>query len=121
LGLRAVPEHRAVLVDARDLDPPEVEYLATAQIRRIDVGGLSAGLLPEGPLALHLDLDVVDPDELPGLLYPAPGGPPVTEVLDAARRVLDTGRVAALTVACTWHPDQDDPTGARYRLLSALI
>jgi arginase len=121
LGLRAVAEDRAILVDARDLDPPEAEYLAAAQIRRSDVAGLSADQLPEGPLVLHIDLDVVDPDELPGLRYPAPGGPAVTDVLAAARRVLDTGRVAALSIGCAWHPAQGDPTGARSRLLSALI
>jgi arginase len=30
LGLRAVPERQVALVDARDLDPPEVSYLAGA-------------------------------------------------------------------------------------------
>jgi Arginase family len=34
LGLRPVPEQRVVLVGARDLDPPEVTYLAAAAIRR---------------------------------------------------------------------------------------
>jgi arginase len=59
------------VVDARDLDPPEAEYLAIAPIRKTEVGELSADLLPAGPLLLHVDLDVVDPDQLPGLLYPA--------------------------------------------------
>jgi arginase len=122
LRLRAIPESRAVLVDARDLDPPEVEYLAAADIRRADVDGLTTSALPEGPLVLHLDLDVVDPDELPGLRFPAPGGPAVADVLAAARRVLDTGRVAALSVGCTWHPGEPpDPPGVRARLLSALM
>jgi arginase len=122
LRLRAIPESHAVLVDARDLDPPEAEYLAAADIRRADVDGLTTGALPEGPLVLHLDLDVVDPDELPGLRFPAPGGPAVADVLTAARRVLDTGRVAALSVGCTWHPGvPQDPAGVRARLLSALM
>jgi arginase len=121
IGLRAVPEDRTVLVDARDLDPPEAEYLAAARIRRSDVAGLAEDRLPDGPLVLHVDLDVVDPEDLPGLRYPAPGGPAVTEVLAAARRVLDTGRVAALSLGCTWHPGHGDPAGVRSRVLSALI
>jgi arginase len=122
LRLRALPEHRAVLVGARDLDPPEAEYLAVADIRRTDVAGLTADLLPDGPLVLHLDLDVVDPDELPGLRFPAPGGPAATDVLAAARRVLDTGRVVALSVGCTWRPGVPaDPSGAGARLLAALV
>jgi arginase len=120
LGLRAVPEDRVVLVDARDLDVAEVEYLASAPIRRCGVHELSAALLPAGPLVLHLDLDVVDSEELPGLRYPAPGGPTTSAVLAAADRVLDTGRVCAVSIACSWHPGQGDPTGTRSRLLSAL-
>jgi arginase len=107
LGLRDVPEERVVLVDARDLDPPEVEYLETAAIRRIPVAGLTADTLPDGPLYLHLDVDVVDPDELPGLLIPAPDGPSFAAVIEAVRRVLATGRVVAFGLACTWRPEHN--------------
>jgi arginase len=104
LGLRAVPEHRAVLVDARDLDPPEVEYLDRSAIRRLPVEELTADVLPDGPLYLHVDLDVVDPDEVPGLRFPATGGPGLPAVSAALDRVLATGRVAAVGLGCTWYP-----------------
>jgi arginase len=104
LGLRAVGEERVVLVGARDLDPPEVGYLQGAAIRRHEVAELSAGALPDGPLYLHLDVDVVDPGELGGLRFPAPGGPGWSPVAQALGLVVGTGRVAALGVACTWHP-----------------
>lgn len=104
LGLRAVGEQRVVLVGARDLDPPEVRYLQQAAIRRHKVGGLSAGVLPDGPLYLHLDVDIVDPGEVGGLRFPAPGGPGWSAVAQALGVVVGTGRVAALGVGCTWHP-----------------
>lgn len=104
LGLRAVAENRVVLVGARDLDPPEVSYLDGAAIRRSTVTGLTAADLPDGPLYVHVDLDVVDPAEIPGLRYPAPGGPGPAEIAGALQMLLSTGRVAALGVACTWHP-----------------
>jgi arginase len=107
LGLRPVPEDRITLVDARDLDPPEVTYLAEAPIRHVDVDALTADVLPDGPLYLHVDFDVVNADELPGLLFPAPGGPSLDSVSAAIDRVLATGRVAALGLACTWHPGHD--------------
>jgi arginase len=109
LGLRDVPEQRVVLVDARDLDPAEADYLSGAAIRRSTVEGLAGDLLPAGPFYLHVDFDVVDPGELPGLLFPAPGGPAFETVASAIRRVLATGRVAALGAACTWHPGRGDP------------
>jgi arginase len=104
LGLQPVPERRVVLVGARDLDPPEVTYLARAQIRRSEVAVLGAADLPDGPLYVHLDLDVTDPADVPGLRYPAPGGPSPARVADALHMLLGTGRVAAVGIACTWHP-----------------
>jgi arginase len=104
LGLRAVPEDQITLAGARDLDPPEAAYLASAQIHRAQVEELDTGDLPAGPLYLHVDLDVVDPAQLPGLRYPAPGGPGPVQVAGALRAVLGTGRVAAVGIACTWYP-----------------
>ncbi|WP_344246769.1 arginase family protein [Actinocorallia libanotica] len=102
LGLEPVPERRVVLVDARDLDPPEAEYLAGAAITRCQVADVDEPVLPDGPIYLHVDFDVIDSGELPGLLYPAPGGPSLKKVHKAIRRVLDTGRVVAVGGACTW-------------------
>ena len=104
LGLRPVPEHSAVLAGARDLDPPEVSYLAGSGIRRAEVAGLGAVPLPDGPLYVHIDLDVIDPVGVPGLRYPTPGGPNSAQVTAALGTLLATGRVAAVGLACTWHP-----------------
>jgi arginase len=104
LHLRPVAEHRVLLVGARDLDPPEVAYLAGAPIRRAEVADLDASGLPAGPLYVHVDLDVIDPVDLPGLRYPAPGGPGPAEVADALRALLGTNRVATVGIACTWYP-----------------
>ena len=120
LGLRAVPEHQVALVDARDLDPPEVAYLAGAQIRRGEVGELDAVGLPGGPLYVHLDLDVIDAGQLPGLRFPAPGGPSPAEVTGALSALLGTGRVAAIGVACTWYPGHSAADRIRQHLGAAL-
>jgi arginase len=99
-GLRPVPAERVVLVDGRDLDPAEVEFLAGSAVRRVPVEAVPA---PDGPIYLHIDLDVVDPAGLPGLRYPASGGPDLDSVRDAVLRLLATGRVVGLTLACTWY------------------
>jgi arginase len=104
LGLRAVAEERVVLVDARDLDPPEVEYLRGSPMRRLALEDLTPDTLPSGPLYLHLDLDIVDPGELPEVRYPAPGGPSLAAVAESANRLLRTGQVVGLGIACTWAP-----------------
>ena len=120
LGLRAVPERQVALVDARDLDPPEVSYLAGAQVRRSEVGELDAAGLPGGPLYVHLDLDVIDSGQLPGLRFPAPGGPSPAQVTGALSAVLGTGRVAAIGVACTWYPGHSAADRIRQHLGAAL-
>ena len=120
LGLRAVPEHQVALVDARDLDPPEVSYLAGAQIRRSEVGELDAAGLPGGPMYVHLDLDVIDSGQLPGLRFPAPGGPSPAQVTGALSALLGTGRVAAIGVACTWYPGHSAADRIRQHLGAAL-
>jgi arginase len=106
LGLRPVPEDRIVLAGARDLDPPEVTYLAGAQITRREVAGLSADGLPDGPLYVHVDMDVIDGAGLPGLRFPAPGGPDAAQLAAALRVLLATGQVAALGLSCSWYPGQ---------------
>jgi arginase len=122
LGLQPVTEDRAVLVDARDLDPPEADFLQTSAVRRSSVADLDESTVPPGPLILHVDVDVVDPTELTGLLFPAPGGPSASAVTRAVYRVLATGRVTVLNIACPWRPTaQHRVQQARVDLLRALI
>ena len=107
LGLRPVSENRIVLVGARDLDPPEVTYLDQSQIGRCQVTDLAVADLPDGPLYVHVDLDVVDGAELPALRYPTPGGPGADRVADALSLLVGTGRIAAVGIACSWFPGRD--------------
>ncbi|MEU4689478.1 arginase family protein [Actinoplanes sp. NPDC023714] len=121
-GLTPLPPGRAVLVDARDLDPAEAEYLRTGETRRIAVAEVSPESVPPGPLVIHIDLDVIDPAGLPGLRFPAPGGPPAEEVREACARLIATGRVVALDVAAPWHPAANpQEQEARRRLLASLV
>ncbi|MEV6491949.1 arginase family protein [Actinoplanes sp. NPDC051633] len=119
LGVRPVAEDRCVLVDARDLDPAEADFLKGSAVQQSSVGDLRE--LPDGPLLLHVDLDVIDPSDLPGLLFPAPDGPPASRVLAAIHRVIDTGRVVALDIACPWHPADPENQRRRSGLLTALL
>ena len=113
LRLRPVAEEDIALVDARDLDPPEREYLDRAAIRHVQVADLAADVLPGRPVYLHLDLDVLGSDQLPGLLFPAPGGPSFAVLRDALARLMGTGRVVAVGLGCTWRPGEG--TGERVR------
>jgi arginase len=98
-----------VLVGARDIDPPELELLEEHAVPRVDrVEDLDEADLPDGELYLHLDIDVADPEDVPNLRYPAPGGPSLDAVLEAVARVIDTGRVIAVGLSASWRPGVDD-------------
>jgi len=100
IGFEPLAEEKAVLVDARDLDPAEADYLATSGIHRTTVHDLDG--IPGGPVILHVDVDVIDPAELPGLLFPAPGGPSRRDVIAAVAHLRATRDVVAFDIACTW-------------------
>jgi arginase len=100
LGVEPLEAGRIVLAGARDLDQGERENLDRTAIPRADVEELTP---PDGPLYVHLDLDVVTTEEMPAVNYPAPGGPGAREVRRALDRLFATGRVAALSVTC-WDP-----------------
>jgi arginase len=81
---------------------------------------LTATGLPDGPLYVHLDMDVIRPADLPGLRFPTPGGPSAEQVADALRLLLDTGRVAAVGIACSWLPGQGAAAAIGPQLAAAL-
>lgn len=106
LGTRLLPEARAALVDARDLDPAEADYLAASDLRHVQVADADPELV-EGDYLVHLDLDVIDGDDLPGMLFPTPRGPSESDVVAGVRRLLADPRCLGLEIACPWHPTDD--------------
>ncbi|MDQ6941616.1 MAG: arginase family protein [Candidatus Eremiobacteraeota bacterium] len=105
IGLHAVAEDVCVLAGARDLDPAERDALDASAVHRVDdVAALAQAALPPPPWYVHLDVDVLDPDELPPLRSPAPGGPKATVVAAALRALARRGTIAALGLAFTLIP-----------------
>jgi arginase len=108
LGLTPLPEAAVLLADGRDLDPPEVAALASSRVLRAPVSELATAALPDGPVVVHVDLDVIDAAALPGLRFPAPGGPSRQAVADAIAAVARRREIAALDIAATWRPGDTD-------------
>ena len=107
-GLRPVAEDAAVLVDARDLDPAEREELAASRVRQVpaDPGAIEAALrgLADQPVYLHLDVDVIDGAELPGIRFPVSPGPSLGLIEDCLAAIMSATHVAGACIACTWAP-----------------
>jgi len=102
--LTPVPDERVVLSGARDLDPAEAEALAASGLSRLSVHDIAHAVPPDGPLFVHLDVDVVNPHEMPAVDYPAGGGPGVAAVRAAMIHLAATDRVVGFSVAAP-NPD----------------
>jgi arginase len=110
LGLRPVPERNIVLADARDLDPAERDALAASQVRHVPatVGAFLAALseLADLPVYLHVDVDIMDSTEVPGLRFPAGPGPALGDVENCLTAITATANAVAASVACAWLPGE---------------
>jgi arginase len=110
LGPRPVADTKVVLADARDLDPAERDALTASDVRRVpaDPAALTAALggLGRTPVYLHLDVDVIDSAQLPGLRFPSGPGPSLTQIGECLTAVCATADVAAACIACAWLPER---------------
>jgi len=122
-GLTPLPEARVTLVGARDLDPGEDAAVAGSAMTVLSVGDVPGWTPPGGPLHVHVDLDVVDPAEMPAHNYPAPGGPSLREVQRALATLVATGRVVAVSFSA-WNPAKpgaDVAAAATLELVAPLL
>ncbi|UCE24469.1 MAG: arginase family protein, partial [Candidatus Zixiibacteriota bacterium] len=94
------------------------------QIRQMGIGrAVESGLRPlleKGlDLWLHFDVDVIDPQEMPAVHFPEPGGLSAGEAADFSKRVMDTGKMIGLSLAC--YHNNDDKNGAVGIKLARLL
>ncbi len=121
-GFTAIPDHRLMLLGARDFDPAEAEALSRTGIVRIEVeemsnGEAEAAIARMASLAqrafIHLDVDVHDPVEAPANRYQPADGPSISEVRHICCTIANTIPLAGITVA-SYDPAYD-PSGTTSR------
>ena len=106
--LQPVPEERVILTDARDLDPGEQELVESSNIIHLPkVSDLLNHPLPDRPLYIHFDVDVLDPGDVPALSYPAPEGSDVEELKRVFEYLTKTRLILGMSMS-TWNPDIDE-------------
>lgn len=130
-------DHDVVLAGCRDLFDIEVangmqrvrntdiRVRDLGEIRRAGAADIAAAMLDDLSARgverswIHLDVDVLNPEIMPAVDSPDPGGLYESELLDLLRPLLASGRVAGMHVTI-YDPDRD-PDGSAGRLLVRLL
>lgn len=119
-GAKVHPENQVILTDARDLDPGEKEAVAASALTHLpDVAGLLNLTLPDKPIYIHFDSDVLRLEDLSAVNYPAQGGSDRTTIEASLAHLAQTGRVAAISVTL-WNPELDEAETAEETVLGLV-
>lgn len=125
VGLNPLDERDIIITDARDLDPEEAVALRESAITLLPtVDALLSAELPDKPLYIHLDVDVMRLSDMPGMSYPAEGGPTLETVAATLSRVArDTPQIAGLLVSL-WNDElvnTRQPLDNTLRMIRAFV
>jgi len=121
VGLAPLADDRVLLSDGRDLDPGERELVRASAIGHMErVIGVPYKL-PEGPLLLHVDADILDARLAPAFLYAVQGGPSPEELAAVLETVMATGQVAAVSIAASWDVERDRDGATEAVVRKALV
>jgi arginase len=124
-GVRTISDENVALVGARQLDSGEALNLDASRVRRIvfdaDHPG-AQGLLAfarRRPVWIHVDIDVVDPSEIPAVASPVSGGPTLSALSRVLREVAAVSDVRGVEL-CGYDPTKD-PTARLVAPLAELL
>jgi len=131
----ALPQSHILQAGVRDTDPLERDLLDRSEIQQLSVADIrrqsdrmreQMRRLSEisDAIYIHVDMDVLDPREVPGHPLKVAGGPTSDELAAAIQEMFRYKEVAALGVASTPF-EEDDPQGvsrqAAYKIILAAI
>ena len=127
----ALPQRHIVEACVRDTDPLEQDLLDRSEIQQLtveDIRTRSENLhrqierLSEitDVIYIHVDMDVLDPREVPGHPLAVPGGPTSHELAAALTEMFRYEKAGALGIASTPWGDRD-PTGVSKQAAFTLI
>lgn len=130
-----IPTGHIVMGAVRDLDPLERGLVEASEIRHLttaDLAGHPDRVRAEierlasmtDAIYVHIDMDVLDPAEVPGHPLTVPGGPTSAELAAALTEMFLNPKVAALGIAST-PANERDPNGvslaAAYNLVKGAL
>lgn len=82
-----VAPEAVVLAGVREIDPGELPLLDTNNVMRAGGGADVLDQVTDRPVFVHLDLDVLDAEDLPGAKFPVPGGLSIEDMYELLEAV----------------------------------
>lgn len=129
-----LPTKYIVMACLRNIHPFEQELLDRSDIEHLsedDIKNCSENINIQiqrlsqltDIIYIHVDLDVLDPEEVPGFGLPEPGGPTSQELADALTMMFKYEKTAAFGIASTPYKNDKDGVAlnAAYRLIEGAI
>jgi arginase len=117
VSLTPIAGRDVVITDARDLDLEEGVNLRASDVLVLEnVNQLLTAPLPDKPLYIHFDTDVVRIEDMPVMSYPAPGGPSVDDCIATLEHVIRRYPVAGMLFSL-WNIDLPGSAVARQNTL----
>jgi arginase len=128
----ALPPNYITMAGVRDTDPLEQELLDRHRIEMISAPELiEPGIAIKQQMArlseitdiiyVHIDMDVLDPREVPGHGLTVPGGPTSQELADALTLMFSYPKVAALGIASTPYGEKDPDNLSRQAAYNLIV
>jgi len=111
-GARKIAEERVALVGGRVLDAGERGNLDRSKLTRIAFDAEHAdaseviAFTRRRKIWLHVDIDVVDPREMPAVVFPAPGGVSLALLAETITSLASVADVIGFEL-CGYDPRQD--------------
>jgi arginase len=128
----ALPQRHIVEACVRDTDPLEQDLLDRSEIQQLSVDDIRqrSGKLHQqmqrlseitDAIYIHVDMDVLDPREVPGHPLAVPGGPSSSELAAAITEIFRYEKVAAFGVASTPYANRDSSHVSREAAIKLIL
>ncbi|UCG04002.1 MAG: arginase family protein [Candidatus Heimdallarchaeota archaeon] len=118
-NMQPIQESWTLHIGARDLDPEERELLESTEVLVVDnitlkKKGIRKGLLPKltelrsqtQEIYLHIDIDIIDPSEAPGVDFPTSEGLLLDEIETALKLIGEKLQIKAAALTA-YNPEKD--------------
>ncbi|MFX1546049.1 MAG: arginase family protein [Promethearchaeota archaeon] len=118
-NMRPIQESQTLHIGVRDLDPKERELLESTEVLVLDADTLKKTGIQKNlqhwltqlssqtqEVYLHIDIDVIDPSEAPGVDFPTPEGLSLDEMEEAIKLIKENFQIKAAALTA-YNPEND--------------